>query len=134
MFINDLKKEVGKELKIAAKLMKQGSPVGFNHLRNTLGHALFFAYEDEAIALLQHILAPVRPEVINIIVAHDKEIIVAIGKDIDSIADMLVKEESWETMLKPLLHITLMIEKEWRNISTSSNINIPLSKVGVELS
>lgn len=125
MFIDNLKKEVGEELKIAAELLKQGSQTGYNHLRNTLGHALYFAYEDEAIAMLQHVLGPIRPEVIIVIASQNKEALVAIGKELDLIADVLVNEEPWENIIKPLVSITLIIEKEWRKILTTPDIVIP---------
>ncbi len=121
MFLDEFKKEVGKQLQIAAELMKQGSSAGYNHLKNTLSHALFFGYEDESIRLLHNILGPVRNEVITKIAGQNKPVMVDIGRELELIADALINGESLEKIINPASNISLKVYKEWRRISTSSD-------------
>lgn len=121
MFLDDFKIEVGEQLQIAAKLMKQGSSAGYNHLKNTLSHALFFGYEDESIRLLHNILGPVRNEVVTKIANQNKPVIVKIGGELELIADALINGESLEKIINPASNISFIVYKEWRRISTSSD-------------
>ncbi len=119
MFLDEFKREVGKQLQIAAELTKQGSSAGYNHLKNTLSHALFFGYEDESIRLLANILNPVRNEVVNKIASQNKPFMVEIGGELELIADALIKGEPLEKVINPASNISSKIYKEWRRISTS---------------
>lgn len=119
MFIDDFKREVGKQLQIAAELMKQGSPAGYAYLKNTLNHALFFGYEDESVLLLPNLLGFVRTEVVTKIASQNKSAMVEIGGELELIANALINGESFEKIIKPASNINLIIFKEWRRIITS---------------
>jgi hypothetical protein len=119
MFINELKKEVGNELKIAADLMKSGSPQGYEYLRSTLTHALFFAHEDKTIFHLQHILGPMKQEVILAIANFDKNVIIEIGKKVEIIGKALVEGKEDNEILDMTTEIGLLIETTWRRVIQS---------------
>ncbi len=131
MFIEDLKKEVGQEIKIAADLLKKGSPQGYEHLRNTLAHAVFFAREDKPIFFLQHVLGPMRPDVIATIGENNKDALVEIGEKLDSVVEALDKDDV-DTIVALVFEIGLIIEQQWRNALTSpsSKIKNPLFMIG----
>lgn len=119
MFLDELKIEVGKQLQIAAELMKQGSPAGYAHVKSTLNHTLFFAYEDESIVLLHNLLGLARTEVITKIASQNKSAIVEIGGELELIANALINGDSLEMVIKPASNINLILLKEWRRIITS---------------
>lgn len=119
MFLDEFKREVGKQLQIAAELMKQGSPAGYAHVKNTLNHALFFAYEDESIMLLHNLLGLARTEVITKIAGQNKSAIVEIGGELELIANALINGDSLQTVINPASNINLILLKEWRRIITS---------------
>lgn len=122
MFIDELKKEVGNELQVAADLMKSGSPQGYEYLRITLGHALFFAPTDKVIFNLQHILGPMKREVILAIANFDKNAIIEIGKKVEIIGKALCedKEDKEDNeILDITTEIGLLIEKTWRKVIQS---------------
>ena len=116
MFIDELKKEVGSELQIAADLMKSGSPQGYEYLRITLGHALFFAPTDKVIFHLQHILGPMKQEVILAIANFDKNAIIEIGMKVEIIGKALIKDKEDDEILDLTTDIGLLIEKTWRKV------------------
>lgn len=118
MFIDDLKKEVSKELQIAADLLKAGSPQGYEYLRAVLGHALFFAPEDKTIFHLQHILGPMRQEVILAIADSDKNTLIEIGKKLVSLGKAL-SEDKEDEVLSLTTEIGLLIEQAWRKVIQS---------------
>lgn len=118
MFIDDLKKEVSKELQIAADLLETGSPHGYEYLRNLLGHALFFAPEDKAIFHMQHILGPMRQEVILAIADFDKTIMIEIGKKLKLLGKAL-SEDKEDEILSLTTEIGLLIEQAWRKVIQS---------------
>lgn len=133
MFIEDLKKEVGQEIKIAADLLKKGSPQGYEHLRNTLAHALFFAREDKSIFFLQHMLGPMRQDVITTIGVNNKGSLVEIGEKLDSIVEALNKDDA-DTIVTLVFEIGLIVEQQWRSALTSpsAKINKPIFMLGHE--
>lgn len=119
MFLDEFKREVGKQLKIAAELMKQGSPAGYAHAKNTLNHALFFGYEDESIRLLYNLMGFVKTEVVTKIAGQNKSVVMEIGGELELIANAFVSGDSLEKVINPASNINFIILKEWRRIITS---------------
>lgn len=119
MFLDEFKREVGKQIQIAAELMKQGSPAGYAHSKNTLNHALFFGYEDESIRLLHNLTGFFKTEVVTKIAGQNKSVIVEIGGELELIANALINGDSSEKIINPASNINLIILKEWRRIITS---------------
>ncbi len=113
MFIDELKNEVSKEILIAAGLLNTGSPQGYEYLRSALGHALFFAHDDKTIFYLQHLLGPMRQEVILAVAQDDKTILPEIGKKLEIIGKSLAEGKENE-ILDSTTEIGLLIEKAWR--------------------
>lgn len=118
MFIEELKKEVSRELHTAANLLKSGSPQGYEYLRSTLGHALFFAPQDKVIFYLQHILGPMRQDVILTIADFDKNILIEIGKKVEIIGKALSEDEE-NKIFDATIEIGLLIEQTWRKVIQS---------------
>lgn len=131
MFVDELKKEVGNELQVAADLMKSGSPQGYEYLRITLSHALFFAPTDKVIFHLQHILGPMKQEVILAIANFDKNAIIEIGKKVEIIGKALIEGKEDNEILDLTTEIGLLIEKTWRKVIR--NPSGVLIKLGVPL-
>lgn len=115
MFIDDFKNVVSQEILNSAELLKAGSPQGYEYLRAMLGHAIFFAHDDKAIFYLQHILGPMRQEVILAVVQDDKTILIEIGKKLETIGKMLAEGKDNE-ILELTTEIGLLIEKAWRKV------------------
>ncbi|GFO96444.1 hypothetical protein ig2599ANME_0633 [groundwater metagenome] len=132
MFNDDFKDVVSQEILIAAKLLKAGSPQGYEYLRSMLGHALFFAHDDKAIFYLQHILGPMRQEVILAVAQDDKTILTEIGKKLEIIGKMLAEGKDNE-ILELTTEIGLLIEKAWRKVIQSPKgpiVSAPILKFG----
>lgn len=113
MFIDELKSAVSQEILTAADLLKAGSPQGYEYLRSTLNHALFFAYDDKTIFYLQHLLGTIRPDVIVAIAQDDKVILSEIGKKLEIIGKSLAEDKE-NQILDLTTEIGLLIEKAWR--------------------
>jgi len=132
MFIDDLKDVVSQEILIAAKLLKAGSPQGYEYLRAALGHAIFFAHDDKAIFYLQHLLGTMRQEVILAVAQDDKTILIEIGKKLELIGKMLVEGKDNE-ILELTTEIGLLVEKAWRKVIQSPKgpiVTAPILKIG----
>lgn len=113
MFIDELKNVVSQEILTAADILKAGSPQGYEYLRSTLNHALFFAHEDKTIFYLQHLLGTIRPDVISTIAQENKTILPEIGTKLEIIGKSLA--EGKENQILDLTTETgLLIEKAWR--------------------
>lgn len=118
--MNDLKLELSKEILISANLLKGGSAQGYEYLRTTLGHALFFAHEDKTIFFLQHILGPIRQEVVLAIAEADKNILIEIGHKLETIAELIIDTNKESLILDLTIEVGMLIEKSWREIQRSS--------------
>lgn len=115
MFIDELKNVVSQEILMAANLLKAGSPQGYEYLRVTLGHALFFAHDDKTIFYLQHLLGPMRQDVILAVAQDDKTILPEIGKKLEIVGKLLAEGKE-EDILNLTTEIGLLIEKAWRKV------------------
>jgi|GEM_PF-6034634 len=118
--MNDLKLELSKEILISANLLKAGSTQGYEYLRTTLGHALFFAHEDKTIFFLQHILGPIRQEVVLAIAEADKNILIEIGHKLEKVAELIIDTNKESLILDLTIEVGMLIEKSWREIQRSS--------------
>ncbi len=119
MFINDLKLVVSQEILKSADLLKAGSPQGYDYLRAALGHALFFAPEDKEIFYLQHLLGPMRQEVILAIADFDKNTLIEIGKKLTILGKALGEDKGEAEIFNQATEIGLLIERTWRKIIQS---------------
>lgn len=133
MFVDELKNVVSKEILIAANLLNAGSPQGYEYLRNTLSHALFFAHEDKTIFYLQHLLGPMRQDVILAVAQDDKTILPEIGKRLEIVGKLLAEGKE-EDILNLTTEIGLLIEKAWRKAMQSLKgpvaSTMPILKLG----
>ena len=133
MFVDELKNVVSKEILIAANLLNAGSPQGYEYLRNTLSHALFFAHDDKTIFYLQHLLGPMRQEVILAVAQDDKTILPEIGKKLEIVGKLLAEGKE-EEILNLTTEIGLLIEKAWRKAIQSLKgpvaSTMPILKLG----
>lgn len=119
MFINDLKIVISQEIFKAADLSKAGSPQGFEYLRAALGHAIFFAPEDKALFYLQHILGPMRQEVILAIAEFDKNTLIEIGRKLEILGKALNEGKGDTEILNLTTEIGILIERTWRKVIQS---------------